>query len=321
MATPDSPSASGSTPILVHTRTSSTRLVLGFLVIYVIWGSTYLAIRWGVETIPPFIMGAVRFLIAGSALYTYSRWRGAAAPSRLEWRNSAIVGALLLFIGNGAVAWAEQRVSSGMTSLLVATVPLWLVLCETAQGKRAGLAKWGGVALGLVGVALLVLPVDGNLSSAAVDPTGAIVLALGSLSWTIGSLFSRTAKLARPASLAISMQMLTGGALLLVLSAVTGELSQLHRDAISPASLWSLAYLIVFGSLIGFSTYMWLLTVASPTAVGTYAYVNPVVAVLLGVALAGERLPGRAVLAMLVIVSGVAMVSLGDQLRRRKLRP
>jgi drug/metabolite transporter (DMT)-like permease len=293
-------------------------LILGFLIIYVVWGSTYLAIRWGVETIPPFIMGGTRFLIAGSLMYGYSRFRGAQKPTLTEWRNSAIVGALLLFVGNGAVSWAEQRVSSGMTSLLVATVPLWLVLCEVVQGQRPGLAKWAGVALGLVGVGLLVLPADGNLSSAAVEPAGAVVLALGSLSWTIGSLYSRTAALAKPASIAIAMQMLVGGAMLLVLSLVSGELTSLHREAISMTSLYSLLYLIVFGSLIGFSTYMWLLTVASPTAVGTYAYVNPVVAVLLGVVFAGERIPAQAFLAMLVIVSGVAMVSLGGQLGRRQ---
>jgi drug/metabolite transporter (DMT)-like permease len=304
-------------PALASPRTTTSRLILGFLIIYVVWGSTYLAIRWGVETIPPFIMGATRFLIAGSLMYGYSRFRGAKKPTIAEWRNSAVVGALLLFVGNGAVSWAEQRVSSGMTSLLVATVPLWLVLCEVVQGKRPGLAKWGGVALGLVGVGLLVLPADGNLSSAAVEPAGAVVLALGSLSWTVGSLYSRTAALAKPASLAISMQMLVGGTMLLVLSLVSGELSALHREAISMASIYSLLYLIVFGSLIGFSTYMWLLTVASPTAVGTYAYVNPVVAVLLGVLFAGERVPAQAFLAMLVIVSGVAMVSLGGQLGRR----
>ena len=305
MATPDSSD--------VPHRTTRTRLVLGFLVIYVVWGSTYLAIRWGVETIPPFIMGAVRFLLAGGMMYAYSRWRGAKAPTMREWRASAIVGALLLFIGNGAVSWSEQRVSSGMTSLLVATVPLWLVLCEVAQGKRPGLIKWLGVAFGLVGVGLLVLPADGHISSAAVEPVGAIVLALGSLSWTIGSLYSRTAPLAKPAALAISMQMLVGGAMLLVLSIVSGELAHVNRDAVSMASVYSLLYLIVFGSLIGFSTYMWLLTVASPTAVGTYAYVNPLVAVLLGVAFAGERIPPQAFLAMLVIVGGVAMVSLGGQ--------
>lgn len=301
------------TPAKTATR---TQLVLGFLCIYIIWGSTYLAIRFGVATIPPFVMGAARFLIAGSALYAFMRWRGAARPTAIEWRNSAIIGALLLFIGNGAVAWAEQRVSSGMTSLIVAMVPLWLVLCEVAQGRRPGLAKWAGVALGLIGVALLVLPADGKLSSAAVEPIGAMVLAMGSLSWTIGSLYSRTAKLAKPAGLAIAMQMLTAGVLFTVLSAASGELSAIHRDAISTASVLALLYLIVFGSLVGFSTYMWLLQVASPTAVGTYAYVNPVVAVLLGVAFAGERPPPQAFLAMLVIVSGVAMVSLGGQVKQ-----
>lgn len=294
---------------------SRGKLIAGFLVIYVVWGSTYLAIRWGVETIPPFIMGAVRFLLAGSLLYGFTRWRGAAAPKALEWRNSAIIGALLLFVGNGAVSWAEQRVTSGMTSLLVATVPLWLVLCEMAQGKKASLTKWFGVAIGLVGVALLVMPANGDWASAAVDPMGGLVLVLGSLSWTIGSLYSRTAVLAKPASLAISMQMLVGGAMLLALSLATGELTHLNPNAVTLASVLSLVYLIVFGSLIGFSTYMWLLTVASPTAVGTYAYVNPLVAVLLGVGLAGEHLPPQAFVAMMVIVGGVAMVSLGGRLQ------
>jgi drug/metabolite transporter (DMT)-like permease len=310
MASPDTPLES----------TTRAKLVLGFFIIYVIWGSTYLAIRWGVETIPPFVMGSVRFLIAGGSLYAFCRWRGAAKPTAGEWRNAAVVGALLLFVGNGAVSWAEQRVSSGMTSLIVATVPLWLVLCEVVQGQRPTIAKWLGVALGLVGVGLLVLPKDGTLASAPVDPLGAAVLAAGSLAWTVGSLFSRTAKLAKPAAMAIAMQMLVGGALLGALALATGQVSAIHRDAISLASLFSLLYLIVFGSLIGFSTYMWLLRVASPTAVGTYAYVNPVVAVLLGVVFAGEKLPAQAVVATMVIVSGVAMVSLGGQFTRRRTR-
>lgn len=309
MATADS-RPTGSTPRPVATR---LQLVLGFLCIYVVWGSTYLAIRVSIDTIPPFMLGAIRFLVAGTLLYGFTRWRGAPAPTRLEWRNSAIVGALLLFVGNGAVSWSEQRVSSGMASLIVSTVPLWLVLCEVAMGQRPSLAKWLGVAIGLAGVGLLVLPADGNFSHAAVDPMGAIVLSLGSLSWTVGSLFSRSAKLARPAALAIGMQMLTGGTMLLTLSLVAGEWSLPTLQAISGASVLGLLYLIVFGSLIGFSTYMWLLQVASPTAVGTYAYVNPVVAVLLGVLLLGERLPSQALVAMLVIVAGVAIVSLGDR--------
>ena len=295
------------------------QLIGGFLIIYVVWGSTYLAIKWGVQTIPPFAMGATRFLVAGSALYGFTRWRGAAPPSRREWRDSAIVGALLLFVGNGAVSWASQRVNSGLTSVLVATVPLWLVLCEAYQGKRPRLMQLVGVLIGLVGVGLLVLPTAAGASGTrgtAVDPLGALVLALGSLSWTVGSLYSRTSHQAKPAALAIAMQMLTGGVLLTALSLVSGEWVRVHPSAITLSSALSLLYLITFGSLIGFSTYMWLLKVASPAAVGTYAYVNPVVAVLLGVALGGERLPATAWAAMTVIVGGVALVSVVDARRR-----
>ena len=315
-ASATSPTTRTAYPALAHA--SPLRLALGFLVIYVVWGSTYLAIRWGVETIPPFILASTRFLTAGTLMYAFTRWRGAKAPTLLEWRNSAIVGTMLLFVANGTVSWSEQRVASGMASLIVATVPLWLVLCVVVQGHRPGIAKWAGVAIGLVGVGLLVAPANGQWANAAIDPVGAAALAVGALSWTVGSLYSRTAKLAQPAALAISMQMLTGGTLLLILSLVTREWDGFHLANVSSASLLSLAYLVVFGSLIGFSTYMWLLTVATPTAVGTYAYVNPVVAVLLGVVLAGEHVPPQAMLATLVIVSGVAMVSVGGKLSRRR---
>ena len=316
-----SPNAASSTANTVPSAVPRWQLLGAFLIIYVVWGSTYLAIKWGVQTIPPFFMGAVRFLIAGSALYAFKRWRGAAKPTRAEWRDSAIVGTLLLFVGNGAVSWASQRVNSGLTSVLVATVPLWLVLCEAYQGKRPRVMQVVGVLIGLVGVGLLVLPAASSAASAsgrtaAVDPIGAAVLALGSLSWTVGSLYSRTAHQAKPAALAISMQMLTGGTLLSVLALVMGEWSRVHPSTVSLTSLLSLLYLITFGSLIGFSTYMWLLKVASPAAVGTYAYVNPLVAVLLGVALGGERLPRMAWVAMTVIVGGVALVSLVDARRK-----
>ena len=301
---------------IVPQKATRVQLVLGFACIYVVWGSTYLAIRFGIATIPPFILGATRFLIAGMALYVWSRARGAPKPSTLEWRNSAIIGTLLLFVGNGAVSWAEQRVSSGMTSLLVSTVPLWVVLGELWEGTKPRVMQLLGVGVGLVGVALLVLPTDGKLSSAAVDPLGALVLAIGSLSWTIGSLYSRRAVLAKPATVAIAMQMLSAGVLLLGLALVTGEFHKFSLANISIRSMWALLYLIIFGSLVGFSTYMWLLRVASPTAVGTYAYVNPVVAVLLGVMFAGEHLPPQAVAAMLVIIGGVAMVSLAPRFVR-----
>lgn len=291
------------------------QLVLGFGCVYVIWGSTYLAINWGVATIPPFMLGALRFIITGVLLYGWAVLRGAKAPGREEWKNAGIVGALLLLGGNGSIVWASQRVDSGVVSLLVATVPLWVVVSEGVLGKRPGVSQLIGVAIGLAGVGLLMLPSGDEVRRSAIDPMGALVLTLGSLSWTVGSLYSRSAKFARPASMANGMQMLAGGVLMLLASVAAGEFSRLSPAEVTTISVLSLAYLIVFGSIIAFSAYMWLLTVASPAAVGTYAYVNPVVAVLLGVVLGGERLPPQAFLAMTIIVGGVALVSIGPQLR------
>jgi drug/metabolite transporter (DMT)-like permease len=289
------------------------QLLLAFLCIYLVWGSTYLAMRFAVDTIPPFLMGATRFLTAGAMLVAWSAWRGEARVSGIAWRNAAIVGGLLLLWGNGSVAWAAQRVPSGMMSLLVATVPLWVVLLERVRGIRPTAAQLVGVAIGLVGVSLLVLPADGSWRNAPVDPVGAAVLVVGSLAWTAGSLFSRSAEQARYAPMNSGMQMLCGGAGLLVLGLLAGEAGRVSVDSVSIKSALSVLYLIVFGSLVGFSTYMWLLRKASPTAVGTYAYVNPAVAVLLGVTLAGERMPARGILAMSVIVGGVALVSLAPK--------
>ncbi len=300
------------------TKPPQWQLVLAFLCIYVVWGSTYLAMKFAVDTIPPFLMGATRFLIAGGLLVAWSVWRGRAQVSRAALQSAAIVGGLLLFWGNGSVAWSAQRVPSGMMSLLVATVPLYMVLIEGARGRKPTFAQLVGVAIGLVGVSLLVLPADGSWRNAPVDPVGAAVLALGSFAWTAGSLYSRTATQAPYAPMASGLQMLCGGAMLLVLGIASGETARLSLDLMSPRSMWAVAYLIVFGSLVGFSTYMWLLQKASPSAVGTYAYVNPAVAVLLGVVLAGEKVPARGVLAMSVIVGGVALVSLAPKRGARR---
>ena len=291
------------------------QLVLGFFCIYILWGSTYLAIRYGVATIPPFLMGGIRFLIAGTLLYGWSRFRGGAKPDRHHWKNAAIIGTLLLVVGNGAVSWASQRVDSGMTSLLVATVPLWLVLAEVFQGRRPALLEWLGVGIGLVGVSILVMP-SGDGLTPSVDRAGAAALMIGSLSWTIGSLFSRTARLATPASMASGMQMLCGGVFMMAVSVLKGEWSNFQLSSVSRVSILALFYLIVFGSIIGFSTYMWLLKVARPAAVGTYAYVNPLVAVLLGVMVAGEKLPPSATLAMVVILASVVLVSLSPSAKK-----
>ena len=313
--------SSSSTPadssLPAHHEVPRWQLIGGFLIIYVVWGSTYLAIKWAVNTIPPFSLGAMRFLVAGGSLYAWARWRGAPKPTLQNWRASAVVGVLLLFIANGGVSWASRRVSSGIASVLVATVPLWLVISEAYMGKRPQLAQLLGGVIGLVGVGLLVIPAHAanGATTSAVDTIGALVLVMGSLSWTVGSLYSRSAPQAKSAALAIAMQMLVGGSCLTVLAALTGDWPRLFAGDVSTQSWLSLGYLITFGSLIGFSTYMWLLTVASPAAVGTYAYVNPLVAVLLGVWLGGERLPSTAFVAMGIIVGGVAMVNVFSRRR------
>ncbi|MEO8000190.1 MAG: drug/metabolite exporter YedA [Gemmatimonadaceae bacterium] len=301
-------------------KATRLQLLLGFLCIYTLWGSTYLAIRIGVSTIPPFVMGGIRFIIAGSLLFGWGRWRGGVKPDREQWKNAAIIGVLLLVIGNGAVAWSEQRVDSGVASLLVATVPLWIVLGEMVQGRRPALLQWIGVAVGLFGVAILVMPSKGS-STQPIDRMGAAALMFGSLSWTIGSLFSRTARLATPSSMASGMQMLCAGVMMSFVSVASGEWARLDVASISTSSILALGYLIVFGSIIGFSTYMWLLGVARPAAVGTYAYVNPLVAVFLGVVVAGEKLPASATLAMIVIVTSVALVSLAPYLKKPSVPP
>lgn len=296
------------------------QLLLGFLCIYIVWGSTYLAIRTAVHTIPPFLMAGARFLVAGTLLYGWSRVRGAPRPTRLQWRNAAIIGALLLLVGNGCVSWAEQHVDSGMTSLLVATVPLWLVLGEVMQGRRPSWLQWVGVAVGLVGVGVLVMPSSGD-TSPHVDPLGAAVLILGSIAWAAGSLFAQAVPSRLPASMNSGMQMICGGMCMMLTSLALGEWSRVDVSAISASSAWAVVYLIIFGSIVGFSTYVWLLSVASPAAVGTYAYVNPLVAVFLGVVVAGETLPKSATIAMFIIVASVALVSLAPYVQRRAFPP
>ncbi len=291
---------------------SRTMIAIAFAAVYVVWGSTYLAIRFAVQTIPPFLMAGVRFVIAGALLYTWVRLRGAPRPTRSQWRATAIVGALLLLGGNGGVVWAEQHVPSGITALLVATVPLWMVLFEWFRpgGSRPRLAVIGGVVLGLAGMALLVQP-GSPAGGGAADPVGAAVLIAASVSWAWGSLWSRQADLPAVPLLATAMEMMAGGVLLLATGALTGELGRLAPRAISLPSAASLGYLVIFGSLVGFTAYTWLLRVASPAAVSTYAYVNPVVAVVLGWAIASEPITPRTLSAAAVIIGAVALITAG----------
>jgi drug/metabolite transporter (DMT)-like permease len=286
-----------------------TKLILAFAAVYVIWGSTYLAILYAIETLPPFLMAGTRFVVAGALLYLWARSRGLAAPTRTQWLACAGAGLLMLMGGNGAVVWAEQRVPSGVAALLVAIVPCWMVLLDWLRGgMRPTPQVVAGLVLGLLGLALLVGP-EALIGGGRVDTLGAIVLVVGGLSWAAGSLYSRGRKLPRP-RIATAAQMLAGGAGLLVLGTMTGEWTRIDPAAISTRSLLALLYLVVFGSLIAFSAYVWLLRVSTPAKVSTYAYVNPIVAVLLGWTFAGEALTWRMIVAAAVIVTGVALITL-----------
>lgn len=283
------------------------KVIAAFAAVYLIWGSTYLAIRFAIDTIPPHLMASARFLVAGAILYAWARLRGASRPTWSNWRAATIVGGLLLLGGNGAVVWAETRVPSGVTALLVATVPIWMALIEGMRngGRRPAGAVIAGLLLGLCGLALLLVP--GNLAG-RVDLLGAGALILGSFSWAFGSLLSRTAKLPRSGFLAAAMEMIAGGVWLLLFGLATGQAGRVTIAALSLKSLLSLGYLILFGSLVGFTAYIWLLGATTASRVSTYAYVNPVVAVLLGWAFAGEAMTLRTALAAAIIVIAVALI-------------
>jgi drug/metabolite transporter (DMT)-like permease len=295
---------------------SFLRVALALATVYVIWGSTYLAIAVAVETLPPFWMAGIRFIISGALLYGLSLWQGAPQPTLVHWRSAALVGALLLFIGNGGVVWAEQRVGSGVAALLVSMVPLWMVVFRWLQpgGERPVKQVWAGVGLGLVGLALLIRPWEGG---GALDVAGVAALVVGSMSWAWGSIRSRRLDLPASPVMATGLEMLSGGALLLLFGAFAGEPAQIHLAAISGRSLLGLGYLITFGS-VGFIAYIWLLRVANPVLVSTYAYVNPIVAVFLGWMILSEPVTAKTLAAAAVIVAGVALITTAQH---RKAQP
>jgi drug/metabolite transporter (DMT)-like permease len=285
-------------------------IVAAFASIYTIWGSTYLAIRYADESLPPFLMAGVRFILSGVILYAWSRQRGVPVPPRRHWRNALIAGAFLLVGGNGAVVWAEQTVPSGMTALLVSVLPFWLVMIDWVRpsGNRPRPAVIAGLILGIAGIFVLVNPTAQN-GNTAVSLVGAGVLMLGSLSWALGSFYSRDADLPASGFMRTALEMIGGGVLLVILGLAVGELRGFDVHQVSRASLIGLAYLITFGSLLGFTSYIWLLDKVSPALVGTYAFVNPVVAVLLGWAFAGEALTARTLIAAAIVIGAVALIT------------
>lgn len=277
-------------------------LVGAFLALYLIWGSTYFVIKLGVQAWPPMLLAGLRFVIAGSLMFGWLRWRGVPMPTAKEWRACAMVGVLLLSCGNGGVTVAEHLgVASAVAALAIATVPLFALLFGLIWGQRTTGLEWGGIVLGLVGIGLLNL--GHNLQA---SPLGAVLVLLAAASWAFGSMWSRHLSLPGGA-MASAAQMLVGGAVLLIGSLASGERLEHMPDA---AGWFALAYLTLLGSIVAFSAYLYLLKHVRPAAATSYAYVNPVVAVLLGVTFAGERIGTEEWLAMTVIVSAVVLIGL-----------
>ncbi|MHA6162182.1 drug/metabolite exporter YedA [Pseudomonas sichuanensis] len=277
-------------------------LVGAFLALYLVWGSTYLFIRIGVESWPPLMMAGVRFVIAGSLLYGFLRWRGAPAPTWAQWRAAGAIGFLLLSCGNGGVTLAEHAgVASGVAALAVATVPLFTLVFGLLFGHRNSRLEWAGIALGLVGIGMLNM--GSNLQA---SPMGAALILFAAAAWAFGSVWSKQLPLPQGA-MASAAEMLVGGAALLIGSALSGErLTQMP----SAAGWGALAYLVLFGSILAFSAYMYLLKHVRPAAATSYAYVNPAVAVLLGIVFAGEQIGAEECLAMAVIIGAVVLIGL-----------
>ncbi len=300
------------------------KIWVALLAVYIVWGSTYLAIRFAVESIPPFLMVATRFLVAGAILYAWRRGRGDPAPTRTQWLAAAVVGILLLVAGNGSVVWAEQWVPSGITALIVGTAPLFMVLIDALRpgGRLPDWRTAAGVLIGFGGIVILIDP-----ASLAGNPDrsyliGLAVLLLATFFWALGSLYSRKAKLPSSALLGTGMEMLVGGVVLLGIATLSGEWGRLDLAAVTARSWLGLAYLIVFGALIGFVAYTWLLRSAPTPLVSTYAYVNPLIAIFLGAWLGQESLTPRILLAALVIVGAVFMINSNRaRVVQRKLEP
>jgi drug/metabolite transporter (DMT)-like permease len=283
-------------------RRSPAAVAFALATIYLVWGSTYLAIRVTDRTMPPFLMSSARFLIAGAALYAFAA-RGKARPTLQQWAAAAIVGAALLMVGNGGVAWAETRLESGLAALIVAIIPLWVALMDRVFfGRRLSTPAVLGLVVGFVGVALLVRPGGGA------DVVAALALVVSTSAWAAGSLYARGASLPESPLLAAAMQMLTASVFLGIAGLVSGEVQQVHHDSFATKPVIAWVYLVLVGSLIAFSAYAWLLKNVRISTVATYAFVNPVVAVLLGTLFLDEAIGWTMIVAGGAIVIAVVLI-------------
>jgi drug/metabolite transporter (DMT)-like permease len=302
-------------------RSLKLQIVLAFLAVYVIWGSTYLAIRFVIQDFPPFMMAGVRFLIAGALLYALVRLRGAPTPKPLHWVPAGIIGTLLLVFGNLGVVLSERTVPTGLVSILVAMVPIYVAILDWLRpgGKAPTMRVIAGLALGALGIVFLVGP--SNITGGhSVDMTGLLFLTVGSISWSAGTLYSRHVRWEVSPLMATAMQMLFAGGLLSMISLSIGEPTHFNITHVGSRAILSLVYLITFGSIVGFTAYIWLLNHVSPSRVATYAYVNPVVAVFLGWAMNGEKFTTEMMFAAAIILTAVWFIT-GGKVKNEPPRP
>ncbi|MDZ4724377.1 MAG: EamA family transporter [candidate division Zixibacteria bacterium] len=285
------------------------QLILAFGAVYIIWGSTYLANQFAIASIPPFLMGGVRCILSGVILYIWAHYQGAAKPSLREWKYAAIIGSFLMVGGTGLIIWALQFVPSGLTALLVGTVPLWVVLIDWLRpgGQKPSRLLLSGILLGAVGVAFLIAPTK-IVGLARLDNFWAIVLILGSeISWSIGSVFSRNVPAPDSKIQSAGMQLFAAGIILTALATITGEFGRFNPELVTSPSIWAMVYLVTFGTL-AFAAYAWLLRTTTPGKAASYAFVNPVIAIFLGSVLANEPVTVRTIISSIIIISAVVIV-------------
>jgi drug/metabolite transporter (DMT)-like permease len=300
------------TPAAIAQR-NRMRVLIAFASVYVLWGSTYLFIKYAIETIPPFLLGTTRFIASGAVLYALARWRGAAKPTAYELRMAAITGVLMLGFGNGGVMLAEKTVPSGVVALIVSSVPIWVVLIDwlRPKGVRPRKTMFVGLALGVAGMVILIGP-KAIVGEGHIDSVGTGILLVGSVSWSIGTLMTRWSK--RPGSPLVfaALQMLAAAGAMGVMSLISGDWRQFSWSGLTTLSVVSFWYLVIAGSIIGYTAYVYLLGVVSAAKAATYAYVNPIIAVVLGWLFASEPLSARTIVAAAVILGGVALITSGQ---------
>lgn len=298
-------------------RALGSKALLAFFAIYFIWGSTYLAIKYAVETIPPFFMMGTRSVVAGTILFFWSRLRGDENVRKEHWPSLLIVGTLFFLVGHGALAWAQQKVPSGLAALLVASEPLWIALIEFSAIRNFRIGTGGviGLILGFIGILVLIVP-GTTLGSGQADNIGTAAILLATISWSSGAVYLRVARLPKSSLLAAGMELIIGGLLLYFAAFASGEGAHFASHSVSLRSLVALAYLILFGSVVAFTAYVWLLSQTSATRVSTHTYVNPMIAVILGWAIAQEALTANTVIAAVIIMVSVYLVLKDRSMKR-----